>query len=370
MSAKSIALFALAGSSAVVSEAKVWQDATLGRYSNLMGVAAIGPNEAHYAMTDTKVGQGVIVTTDYGVSSTYYGPAGKMNMDIAFTADRKTTVMVGLGGIFVGAPYSGNYTEAEGIKVVSQSVEGFSSQSFGVTGQFSFADKSSVNGVLASVDAGATWQKYDVGAISDPLMAARYASFPSEKVWYVSCGSWLYANPAPNAEAKQLTSRISMKADGSIAFFTQPEPPTGYAGGIYKTTDGGANFKLVFRTDQMYFNQIHCYDEMHCMAVGENTDAAFVKSTSDGGATWTNIYTGPQYMSLCAVRMLSPSEIWVGGGIMNPKSVEGHYLHSVDGGATWEVSTLDGQVFDFSFSEGFGYASYMTPSTTGAAVYK
>ena len=354
-----------------VAAGNVWQESSLGHYTNLMGVYASKPNEAHYSLVDQRAGSGVFVTQDYAVTGELFGPAGAMNMDIALSSDQKIACLVGLGGVFMGAPYNGNFTKVENVRVVTQSVESFSSQSFGITGTFSLPDRTNVNGVMISTDNGVTWSTYDVGAYDPYVLAARYGAFPSESTWYVATGSWLYAS---DAYGKQLTSR-TVQRNGKFEFVT-PQPmltdsnTTGYNGGIFKTTDTGKSFELVYRTTQMYFNQIHCADTDHCMGVGENDNAAFVMSTKDGGVSWDTVYTGPTYMSLAAVRMLSVDEIWVGGGIMSPKSVEGHYLHSVDGGASWEDTIMNGMVFDMSFNGGIGYATYMTPSYTSSTVYK
>jgi photosystem II stability/assembly factor-like uncharacterized protein len=49
--------------------------------------------------------------------------------------------------------------------------------------------------------------------------------------------------------------------------------PTGWFGAVTKTTDGGATWTKVFstnlETDYLYFNGISCSSESHCVVVAE-----------------------------------------------------------------------------------------------------
>ncbi len=240
------------------------------------------------------------------------------------------------------------------------------------------------NGVAVSMDYGQNWQYFDIHAPDPYVYASRFASFPSETTWYVATGSWSTMKDTA-LPGFQLTSKISVEMDevtnapryhfSKKNLDVKPNlrkngDPTGYYGGVFKTTDAGKTWDLVYDTDQQYFNEIHCADDLHCMAVGENDNAAYVVSTVDGGKTWKYALTGPAAMSLGAVRMLSTSEIWVGGGQMTPKDVTGAYYHSTDGGETWSFSQFGGMVVDFTFNGDVGYAAYMTPQYNGVAVYK
>jgi hypothetical protein len=362
--------------------AQEWTNNGFRKYTTLLGVYATQPNELYCSVADNAVGPGVLKSTDYAQTSTFFGPAGALNMDITFTPDNSVSCVVGLGGIFLGKPDSGDYTAVPDVRVVTQNVENFGATGFGVTGSFSLGIKNSVNGVATSTDYGKSWTYSDVKA-SDPYKyAARFGAFPSESTWYVATGSWTSAD----AELKGhlLSSKISVEYDHKtqqqLYHFTKNAgaakgnlrggDSTGYYGGIFKTTDGGKTFTLVYDTDQQYFNEIHCANELVCMAVGENSNEAYGILTTDGGETWKYALTAPASTSLGAVRMLSEKEIWVGGGEMTPKTVTGAYYHSVDGGETWSLTNFGGMVMDFSFNGGIGYAAYMTPQYNSVAVYK
>ena len=142
-----------------------------------------------------------------------------------------------------------------------------------------------------------------------------------------------------------------------------------YTAELWKSTDGGQNWTNIISDEgNFYFNDIDCFDENHCVAVGEGFDKDGSKSpgarvyvTSDGTnfeLVHTESTTGSE--SLMAAAMLSETEIWVGGttktgALLAPTLA----LHSTDGGKTWsnEYNNVVGNMitaFDFvSSSHGF-----------------
>merc|ERR1712176_1399669 len=104
---------------------------------------------------------------------------------------------------------------------------------------------------------------------------------------------------------------------------TNDDPPANtYVGELWKSTDGGSTWKnLITNEGDYYFNDIHCADEAHCVAVAEgfakdgSTDAgARIFLTSDG-ETFNEVHgentTGAE--SLMSAPMLSATEYWAGG---------------------------------------------------------
>merc|ERR1712083_901059 len=144
-----------------------------------------------------------------------------------------------------------------------------------------------------------------------------------------------------------------------------------YTAELWKSTDGGKTWKnLIADKGNFYFNDIHCIDDTHCVAVGEGfandgsaSPGARVYLTTDG-ETFKELHreatTGAE--SLMAARMLSTTEHWVGGttsvgGLLAPVLA----LHSTDGGKTYanEHGSVVGQMItamDF-ISNTHGYAT-------------
>ncbi len=59
---------------------------------------------------------------------------------------------------------------------------------------------------------------------------------------------------------------------------------------IYKTTDGGATWKLQFKNtnEKAFFDAIACWDKKNCIAMSDPVDNKFVLiNTKDDGANWT-----------------------------------------------------------------------------------
>jgi hypothetical protein len=358
-----------------------WETSTLNKYTSLLGVYARTSSEIHCSIMDNAVGNGVLVSNDYATTGSFYGPVGGMNMGIAVSGDDSTVCMVGVGGIFMGPPSSADLSKVANIRLISQSVEPIGQTGFGVTGQFAVG-RTDTNGVSVTSD-GTTWTQSDIGTDS-ALYPARYGSFPSENTWFVSAGTWpmdasaglgrrITARVAVNDEQKQLSYnytpknlRDNLRSNKKV----KTSDPTGYTGAVAKTTDGGKTWSTVFTTDQFYFNQINCHCEKHCIAVGENDDTAFAVYTEDGGATWSTVFTGPPGLSLVATRMLSGKEAWISGGLQQRGgALMGYYYHTTDAGANWTTYTSNGYSFDMSFKDGVGYAAFMTQSYSSVAVY-
>ena len=101
----------------------------------------------------------------------------------------------------------------------------------------------------------------------------------------------------------------------------------GYFGAIYRTTDGGKNWrKLNGLTDQSIYD-ISFADEKNGWAVGRR---GFVIHTTDGGDTWEQ-QTIPRKPAqhLFAVRAVDANIAWAVGDW-------GGRYYTADGGKTWE----------------------------------
>ena len=269
-----LALVSLA--SAGTALASSWQMSDV-KVTTLCGVSAISGQEVYAAMSDNALGPGVIHSTDACKTSEYIGPAGGMNMDIAFTPAGVAGCMATVSGLQLTQDGK-TFHKVSDLIGVSQNVEAFGSSSFGATGTFtSKTTKKSVNGVAVSSNYGTTWDIYDIGLGEG--YTARYGAFPTATTWYVSSGSWPYDASAAKAEHKMSARLNVFNKDGKkTTEYTQPKTKslrsstvTGYPGAISKTTDGGKTWTKVFDSNgSMYFNEIHCNDEQNCMAVAEN----------------------------------------------------------------------------------------------------
>ena len=94
-------------------------------------------------------------------------------------------------------------------------------------------------------------------------------------------------------------------------------------------------------------------------------------ASTDGGATWSTVLSAPPGFSLMGCRMISATEGWMsGGGMETGKGLTGYYYHTLDNGATWELSTLaQAYSMDLSFSDGVGYSAALNQAYSTIAVY-
>jgi len=354
------------------ASATEWELTKLRPVTTLIGVYATSESEVWGAAGDNAQGVGLVHSTDYGATGEFVGPAGSMNMDVAFTSTG-TGAMAALGGIYLSNDKT-TWTKASTLHGVTQNVETFGTSSIGTAGGFTTDFKSpSVNGVAVSHDNGATWSISDIG-LNSTLYLARYGAYPSSDTWYVTSGSWPYDSSVK--EGKFFTKNIYSYFP-TIRYHV-PESKNmltegGYPGAISKTTDAGKTWTKVFDTDGlMYFNEINCFDDLHCVAAAEGDSVAGAYLTTDGGATWSLSVTAPAGASCVGAKMISATEAWVSGGAKERGAgLVGYYYHTVDGGKSWELlKSSTGISFDLSFSGSVGYSAVINENSCTIAIYR
>jgi hypothetical protein len=317
----------------------------------LFGVSFVGESTGYLAGADSGSGNFIKETTDGG--QTFQDLAlGSCNPSImldVMMGDATTGVTSGLGIGSTPTCVTSDGTSfkpanEKGLVVTCQSAEliqgsqGIQGQSFGLTGSFG-----KTNGVSTSTDGGVTWTNRD---ISEPTgLLARYGSFPSATTWYVAAGDF----PTNNTKSRDHSYFYSNAKDGKFtqSFFGEKSVgDAGWGASIMKTTDGGKTWAQVFNdTGRFYFNQISCFNEQVCTAVGEGESSTFtgaaIYGTSDGGATWKQQHYGDSE-SILAVRMISATEAWVGGTYAASQlKLASRFYHTTDTGATW---TVEGEI--------------------------
>lgn len=139
-------------------------------------------------------------------------------------------------------------------------------------------------------------------------------------------------------------------------FFVDRE--TGFAVGsqgiIYKTTDGGDNWDMVFLGGSGYgnFEGIYFTDQLRGIAVGGGGSVSKILRTTDGGETWTSI-TGLPGAGLYSVSFSSENNAIAAG-------VSGLLLTTSDKGINWinrNEPTIESLRSVFFISESTGKAS-------------
>lgn len=140
---------------------------------------------------------------------------------------------------------------------------------------------------------------------------------------------------------------------------------TGDKARIYKTVDGGRDWKLQFTNPDPtgFFDALAFWDANHGIAVGDPVDGhSVVLTTSDGGVHWERRTTPPALAGegsfaasgTCLIVFGKRDAWFVTGG---PKAAR--VFHSHDRGVTWTVATTpirnDGAaagIFSLAFSDG------------------
>lgn len=279
-----------------------------------------------------------------------------MLLDIAIDTDGKGAT-AGIGVLGMGILRTDDVktweNSADFDLLTGQDMESMGNGEFGFVGNTNGAKS---QGVLFSTDGAKHWQAGNWPANVSNSTQARYGSFPSEKVWYVTGGNWDSSTQTqPDNDCLRLSETLCIPASKE-AIRAHNDRPTydGYYGILTKTSDGGQTWEVQFETNDFYFNHIHCIDVDTCMAVGENhagsTLGGYIMSTTNGGKNWTQVFksTVPG-AGLMPVHMVSKLEAWAAGG----DNKGGTFYHTSDGGKTWELDgpefRLVGEVMDLHF---------------------
>jgi len=266
------------------------------------------------------------------------------------------------------------------VKFIGQNGDG--GMKYGLAGTY-LRGLTQVQGVGITVDGGKTITSYETG-----LQAiARFGTFPTEKVWYVSAGTW----PGENVDDNPYDDFSPRKGRPSRSPARRRAPPasvavsaTGqYMAQIAKTEDAGATWKTVFNTTgEFFFNAIDCApgNPDWCCAGGEAehdspSPGARIHCTKDGGVTWTRTLWQPaedtgDMWSVLTLQFASALEVWAAGAKLTTLAPFSWFLYSADGGITWTQNypqLLGNYVMGLSFIDSAHAFAIMQDYLTGTA---
>jgi len=241
-----------------------------------------------------------------------------------------------------------------------------------------------VNGVATS-HTGATWTNIDMG-VNSTIWLARYGAFPTQSTWFVTAGVFPTSSTGDenfkpmneNLGRDKMTGKFHFTYDRETS--TPPvdcnvDPLNCYSAGVFKTTDSGKTWTQVFSNvnqgDNIYPNDIDCFDANNCVFVVEG-DTCRILSTTNGGASWTeSMHDTDTACSLVYTVMLSQKETWIGGGHLSALNFEGRFWHSTDGATTWVKDAVKGlYILDIDMNTLYGYALGLDASGSGMQLLK
>lgn len=133
---------------------------------------------------------------------------------------------------------------------------------------------------------------------------------------------------------------------------------SGDAGGVWRTTDGGATWQDVAppdATDQVLFRDIEATDAQHAwlLAIGTG-DASRIYRTTDGGATWETTFVNDDPLAFYDCMAM-----WPGGrngiAVSDPPDGKFRIIRTHDFGRTWSV--VDNAGMPAADSMEFGFAA-------------
>eukprot|EP00051_Salpingoeca_urceolata_P027783 m.483263 g.483263 ORF g.483263 m.483263 type:complete len:383 (+) comp22851_c0_seq1:121-1269(+) len=373
--------FAVALLAVAVVVPSVRGDWTIKTHVNLttdLGIAFVNRTHGFTAGDANGVGPEIFKTTDGG--DTWENVPANFGIDVlllAMAASHESVVITSVFGEMFSTDDGQHWLPSIG-GGTSQSVRAIAKgdgKHFGVAGQFGKRE-----GVAVSDNGGQTFHAMEAGLSTE----ARYAAYPTDDVWYVSAGQW------PEDGKPRHPKRRSELQHENGTWPTHFEPKAqvgdGYMAQISKTEDGGKTWNVVYSdlNSTFYFNGIDCFagHPDNCCAVGEASGSADsgarIYCTADGGKNWNRTFYAPatseEHFSLMDIRYVTPTELWAIGGDLHRVAPSAWFLHSTDGGATWQhsVTPMLGFIalgFDF-VDPGCGYAVIENVITQTAAIAK
>ena len=371
---------------------------------SLFQIDFVDAKNGYIAGGDNGVGANSLRSTDGGNTWTSLQISPAMMLLAVSTASAESAAITGIGLLAGANQYTTDgqvFHNSSEPHVILQQTQDMSTIGDGVgfasAGQFTFVKQPATNGVAISKDAGRTYTFSDVGG--DPNVPARYSSFPSEQVGFVTSGTWpssgnkkygkylsrnihLHDNVATKEAYLHFTSKAdkkqSLKAHnkkgrhgkhGKQGKISAPET-TPWAAAIFRSTDGFQTWQQVFTNSSQsrecntkargqnclqlrvhspvmfsfqplayYMNQISCPSEQVCFAVAENDDSGFGLRTTDGGNTWETMFEAPG-VSMISAYAQDENNFWLGGGILAETGVNGTVFSSTDGGNTITTTNM------------------------------
>jgi photosystem II stability/assembly factor-like uncharacterized protein len=204
----------------------------------------------------------------------------------------------------------------------------------------------SASGFFRTLDSGRTWGQIPLNGPAFNLVTVNFR----DALYGYATGLGIFAFTT-NGGTTWTTRTAGVPAGVDVQFVS---PSTGLVGGnegVFRTTDTGATWVRVLNEPIFSLSFVGNTG----WALRANTNALF--RTTDGGLTWALVPNMPPNTSGQTVFFLDAQRGWIAGG--------SGVLRTVDGGQTWQSSTVPGAVFDVQFLDAQrGYV------TAGDAVYR
>lgn len=295
------------------------------------------------SFTDGASGISITKTTDGGATWAPVQNQTSTIMVLGLSASKspKTldVVTTGLGSTKYSVD-GNNFLTAKGAPFVSQ----------GIKLQDELAIVAAADGVCISADKGASYSCKQANLLFPGT--GRYASAPSESTFYLTAGQWPSTATPPGAAQLTRNLRVSTsnfamgtpqtRMEYGMSPGTKQSNGATYTAEIWKSSDGGNTWANLFNsTGEFYFNDIDCFDENNCVAVGEgfgqdgSTSPGARVYVTKNGKDFVLAHQEADTSSLMAAKMVSATEHFVGGTTSASFGAPLLALHSTDAGATY-----------------------------------
>ncbi len=199
-------------------------------------------------------------------------------------------------------------------------------------------------GLLRTTNGGQSWKAHDWKKPE----AARFVHFVDAKHGWMSGGHWPESSVAAGGMTWRPTEHFPIALPLPAELPSRPgERANDYGCLIGGTSDGGKTFETLFTSDQYYPNHIEFVNRNEGWFVAEGATGTRIMHTTDGGSTWTK-QPHPleaELISLTDIHMFNRREGWVVGWGSTPfGNPDLRFLHTFNGGESWEVDPFESNV--------------------------
>lgn len=233
---------------------------------------------------------------------------------------------------------------------------------------FVISKDASYYNMYKTTDGGNTWNlKYPISPIT------RHINFPKPECGYAFSGvfsdHWIYKSTDIGETWNQISNFSGSNGSGwgtSESFFFNCD--TGFiatdGGDIFKTTDGGISWTNVYSDQNWELGSIIFLDSLNGLAVGykdacvglpmQPCNCGIIVRTTDGGVTWIDSIVPYEIYDIDTTRS---GKIWIAA--YDFCSLDSWIMSSVDSGYNWniEANNIDYQLLKIQmFNDSTGYA--------------
>ncbi|HYL36035.1 MAG TPA: hypothetical protein VEV17_09000 [Bryobacteraceae bacterium] len=179
-------------------------------------------------------------------------------------------------------------------------------------------------GVVKSTDGGAAWASVNVGLHGGPINALALDAQTPGTIYAAASGTsgglykstdggntWNATGLNGTVVGTQFISGLAIDPENTSTVYAATADSNGSSGGLWKSTDGGANWQNLFSSSSSRALAV-IVSPQNSGTLYAGTDAG-VMTSADGGQSWMPVPGSPTFTSVLALDPQNPNTLYAGG---------------------------------------------------------